>query len=140
MEGTGSARGTGSLGLHPELTYLNHKGLWYVAQQKLELRELIWFGQVFSLRLLRPLRCGGASGVLQTQTSDRKGMEVFTGKNQPLGGTWHLEPEVSTFCLRDILDLRRCLSCSALLDHMGRGHTGCPETAQHQPLLRVFGG
>lgn len=109
MEGTGFARGTSSLGLHPELAYLNHKGLWYVAQQKLELRELIWFGQVFSLKLHRPLRSDGASGatlgyMLETQTSDRKGMEVFTGIKQPLGGTWHPEQEVSTFCLSDILD------------------------------------
>lgn len=44
MEGTGFARGTSSLGLHPELTYLNHKGLWYVAQQKLraEGADLVW--------------------------------------------------------------------------------------------------
>lgn len=91
MEGTGFARGTSSLGRHPELTYLNHKGLWYVAQQKLELRELIWFGQVLSLKLHRPLRCDGASGatlgyILQIQTSDRKGMNVFTEKNNHLEG------------------------------------------------------
>lgn len=64
MEGTGFARGTSSLGLHPELSYLNHKELWYVAQQKLELRELVWFGQVFSLKLHGPLRCDGASGAM----------------------------------------------------------------------------
>lgn len=47
MEGTGFARGTCSLGLHPELSRLNHKGLRCVAQQELELRVLLWFGQVF---------------------------------------------------------------------------------------------
>lgn len=46
MEGTGFARGTSSLGLRPELSDLNHKGLWCVAQQKLEPRVLFWFGQV----------------------------------------------------------------------------------------------
>lgn len=90
MEGTGFARGTSSLGLHPEFTCLNHKGLWYTAQQKLELRELIWFGQVFSLKLHRPLRCDGTSGamlgyVLQTQTCDR-GWRFSLEKNNHLAG------------------------------------------------------
>ena len=34
MEGTGFARGTSSPGLRPELSCLNHKGLWCIAQQQ----------------------------------------------------------------------------------------------------------